>query len=238
MKKGIITAAVLAFGLSAFAQNLHFNIHKTKAHSIKKETVNNATKMSDLIPHYPSDWVSDYVSVELVYIKDGASSTFSGKNETLTAEQKNILKSAVIGDDIAINIKYKTKNAVNGKEEVSTMHYETAITPDIEAQFETKTNAKHDESDGRTAQYVKENIVNKIPEASKKEIKETLIRFTINEEGLVTSPKVYRSCGNKNIDALVLDAISKMPKWQPAKDANGKHVKQNFEFAFGQPQGC
>lgn len=238
MKKGIITAAVLAFTLNAFSQNLHFNIHKTKAHTIKKETVNTANSMGDIIPFYPSNWVSDYVSVELVYIKDGVSKTFTGKNETLTPEQKSVLKTAAIGDDIAINIKYKTKNAVNGKNELSTMHYETQITPDVEAQFETKTNAKHDESDGRTAQYVKENIINKIPEAAKKEIKETLIRFTVNEEGVVTSTKVYRSCGNKSIDDLVLNAISKMPKWIPAKDANGNHVKQNFEFTFGVPQGC
>lgn len=240
MKKGIITAALFAFGLNAFSQNLQYNFHKTKAHSIKQETVNTANKMSDLIPFYPSDWVSDYISVELVYINNGVSKTFIGKNETLTSEQKNILKAAMIGDDITINIKYKTKNAVNGKNEVSSMHYETSITPDIEAQFETNTkaNAKHDESDGRTAQYLKENIINKIPESAKKAIQETSIRFTVNEEGLVVAPKVYKSCGDKNIDTLVLEAISKMPKWKPAKDARGNHVKQSFEFTFGVPQGC
>lgn len=240
MKRGLLTAAILAFGINAFSQNLFFNFHKTKAHSIKQETVMTANKMSDLIPFYPSDWVSDYVSVELIYIKDGVSKTFVGKDELITPEQKSIVKTAMIGDDITINIKYKTKNAVNGKNEVSTMHYETSVTPEIEAQFETntKTNAKHDESDGRTAQYVKENIINKIPEATKKEIKETSIRFTVNEEGAVIVPKVYKSCGDKKIDALVLDAISKMPKWMPAKDAKGNHVKQNFEFTFGVPQGC
>ena len=211
MKKGIITAAILAFGLNGAAQNLLFNFHKSKAHSIKKETVNTANKMSDIIPFYPSDWISDYVSVELVYIKDGVSKIFIGKNEVLTQEQKNVLKTAAIGEDIAINIKYRSKNAVNGKDEISSMHYETEITPNLDAQFEPKNteNAKHDGSDGRTALYVKENITNKIPDAVKKEIKETSIRFTVNEEGNVIVPKVYKSCGNKSIDDLVLNAISR-----------------------------
>ena len=60
----------------------------------------------------------------------------------------------------------------------------------------------------------------------------------MSENGQVTSPKVYRSSGDKNIDNLMLEAIRKMPEWKPAQTADGTKVKQQFEFSIGTEGGC
>jgi len=240
MKKSAIISFLVLFGMSLYSQNLFYTIRSNKSHSIKKETVVAAQKMGDIIPYYPADWILKYLSVELIYGKEGKIITLKSKNEELSAEQKNVLKNAEIGDDITINIQYLSKNAINDKEEVSKMHYETLIVPEVEAEFETvgKENAQHDKKDGRTSEYIKNNIVSKIPDATQKQLKQTLIRFTVSENGQVTSPKVYRSSGDKNIDNLMLEAIRKMPEWKPAQTADGTKVKQQFEFSIGTEGGC
>jgi TonB family protein len=46
------------------------------------------------------------------------------------------------------------------------------------------------------------------------------IEFTIDEDGQVTSPKITRSSGHKNVDKDALRVISDSPKWSPAISYN------------------
>jgi TonB family protein len=85
--------------------------------------------------------------------------------------------------------------------------------------------------------YLKENAINKISETTSKELKQGIVRFTVNEEGTITDAKIFKTSGDLNTDKLLLEVINKMPKWRAAEDSNGIKVKQEFEFSVGNV-GC
>jgi TonB family protein len=62
------------------------------------------------------------------------------------------------------------------------------------------------------------------------------VKFTVNEEGGIMNPKMLRTSRDSKADKLVLEAISKMPKWKPAQNSKGVKVKQEFTVPFG--GGC
>ena len=61
--------------------------------------------------------------------------------------------------------------------------------------------------------------------------------FTVNEEGDVVDAKISKTSGDLLTDKLIVEGISKMPKWKPAKNSKGEKVKQDFIFNVGNG-GC
>src|SRR6186997_3409548 len=112
MKKLILTSAtVLLIGLTAFAQNgfltgfnagptpgsskdLSFWVHGKYDRPVYKEAMNKAKLVSDFVDGYPTNWIDEYVSVEIVATNNGKQMSAVSPNDNLTEEQKNILKSA------------------------------------------------------------------------------------------------------------------------------------------------
>ena len=73
--------------------------------------------------------------------------------------------------------------------------------------------------------------MNKISETyPSKQIPWAMAKFTVNEEGEIVDAKISTPSKDPKIDQLLLDALSKMPKWIPAEDSKGLKVKQEFTF--------
>ena len=66
---------------------------------------------------------------------------------------------------------------------------------------------------------------------------QSTIYFVINEAGKVENTLLTQSSGDTEIDEILLQLLSKMPKWTPAKNAEGKTVKQKFALKIGM-YGC
>jgi TonB family protein len=229
MKKILIALLLLLFFITGFSQNLNYEVHGNYIHSVKKEILNKSNSIGDIIPYYPTGWIGGYISVEISATSDGKTVMAEGANDTLNDQQKDILTTAVLGTDIVINIKYKQKNWVNDKVQVNIINYTVTIVPDIEAEFPGGNELM--------TKYLKENAINKISETTSKELKQGIVRFTVNEEGTITDAKIFKTSGDLNTDKLLLEVINKMPKWRAAEDSNGIKVKQEFEFSVGNV-GC
>jgi TonB family protein len=225
MKKILLTSLVLLFFATTFAQDLKYELNVKKSNPIKKEQLVSAKVMSDIIYGYPTNWILGYVSVNVSGICNGKSVSAKGTNEKLNKEQRAILNTADISTNIDINIEYKCKNPVTGIIELSTMHYKTTHSPDMEAEFANGPKSMLD--------YLNDQIIAKIPEELAKQLKSAVVNFTINEEGKIDNAKIARTSGDLNTDNLLLEAINKMPNWKPAQNLNGVKVKQNFEFILG-----
>lgn len=61
-------------------------------------------------------------------------------------------------------------------------------------------------------------------------LKPPVVRFMVDEQGAATQVELVATSGNEALDAQLLRAVSGMPRWNPAKDADGTAVAQAFEF--------
>jgi TonB family protein len=219
---------------TGFSQNLRFEVHGRYSRPVKKENLNEAKLISDVIPGYPTSWITDYVSVEILATCDGKSMKALSPNEALTVEQKAILKKVDLGSDIFINVKYRSKNAVTDSIENNEIGLDlfqggvyVKITvvqeiPEIEAEYA----GGHQQM----TNYLKENAINKISQTTPKHFQQGVVLFTVNEEGEIVNAKISKTSGDSKTDKLLVEAINKMPKWKPAENSKGIKVKQEFEF--------
>lgn len=236
MRKYIATATlVLSIGLGALAQgvsvNFGYGLRPTYKRPIQKEVLEKARSLMDIIPDYPIHWIADYVSVEVLATGHGKNRKALGTNVVLNAEQKNILSTANLDDDVEINVNYRTHNVVTGAPTNSGMHVVFRIVPETEAEFVG--------GDAALKEYMREKGIDKISEKIPAGFKQVLVRFTVNEQGKTADAYISVSSGSDKIDQLILDSIKNMPKWKPAENAKGEKVKQEFEFIAGQTMdGC
>ncbi len=229
MKRRIITPLLFLLFINGFSQDLNYEVHGKYIHPVKQEILNKAEIMGDIIPYYPAQWIMGYVSVDITAISDGKEMMASGTSDTLSKEQKNILDTVDLGSEILINIRYRYKNSVTGNIDIGRSNYSATLIPETEAEYPG--------GNATMTQYLKENAINKIPEASVKEFQPASVRFTVNEEGEIAKAQIFKTSGDPKIDKLLLKAINKMPRWKPAEDSKGMKVKQEFEFSVGNV-GC
>jgi TonB family protein len=214
---------------SDFSKDLMFDIRGAYKRPVIKEILNDARKIGDISPGFPTNWLNKYVSAEIQAVCNGKSKKAMSTNEILSAEQKDILKTADLGTDVIVNIRYKSQNSATEKEEVRTINYSVTIIPEVEA--------KYSGGQQQLLKYFRENAISKITEIASKELQYGLIKFTINEQGEIIHTKISKSTGDSKVDKLLVDAIKNMPKWNPAENSMGIKVKQEFVFSVGN-SGC
>ncbi|MCE3227535.1 MAG: hypothetical protein K0S32_2086 [Bacteroidetes bacterium] len=237
--KQTFTIIILLAAFSALAQNgfkinepsrLNYDINGMYRRPVKQQALQNVKSLSDAIEGYPVNWVTTYLMVDVSAVCNGKKMKATSIGETLTKEQREILKKADMATDVVIFVKYKYNNPGTGIVEDNKVNVMMTVVPDIEAEFAGGKQMMKN--------YLKENVISKIPDSKVKQLRPVSMRFTINEEGEITNPKLNNSCGDTETDKLILETISKMPKWKPAQMLDGKKVKQEFKFSMGNNVGC
>lgn len=210
-----------------FAQDVNFEIKNTFSRKINQEILNEAKSLIDINPDYPSTWISDYISSDVVVTSKGKTIKATGNNDILTADQKEILKSADPGSDVHVEVKYSSLNFINKKVEINEMKFAVSLVPQYEAEFPGGSN--------QLKAYLKEKAI--LPMQGINVGQQAIFKFIINEHGEINQVKIIQSSNDKKLDQLLQIAISNMPRWKPAIDKNGVKVQQEFVFTVGNP-GC
>lgn len=193
------------------------------------ENLKKANSISEIIPYFPSNWITNYVSVDISTVNNEQEITAVSHSNLLSEEQKSILDAAEISSVIHINVKYKSENAATGIIEIREMNVSLTVIPDKEAEYI----GGYDQM----IEYLKDNSIDEL-EASKVDLFQRLsIIFTVNEKGQTENIKLNNTSGDKEVDGLLMELIDKMPKWEPAQNADGQTVKQEFEFVFSLGSG-
>lgn len=229
MKNIIIALLLPLLFVPCFSQDIRYEVHGSYSRSITKEKLHQATSMSDVIQEYPAEWITNYVSVEILAICNGKAVKANSANDILTAEQQNILRTADMGTDVVINVNYKTKNSVTDNLENSKMHCALTVVPEVKAEYLGGYQ--------QLTHFLQENGISKISETDSKDIQPAVVKFTVDEQGEIANAQISKTSGNKNIDNVLLKAVNSMPKWKPAQNAKGVKVKQDFVFSVGN-SGC
>lgn len=206
-------------------KELAFDVHRTYDRPVKMEKLQTAHTISDFWEGFPKAWIIDCISSEISATCNGRILKAKGLNDTLNAEQQRILQTADMGSAIDIKIDYRYPNPVTNGIHVHQMNLSVAVVPDMEATYP--------EGHEKLKSYLAENGISKLQLKDVALFKGTTVRFTINEEGAVTNDYVFESSGDAATDKILLDAVHKMPRWNPAKMNTGSKVKQEFVFAVG-----
>lgn len=231
MKKSLLSFGFLLLLISGYAQDLKFNVHGKYTRPVHKQTLSSAKTLVDLVSGYPSSWIDEYTSVEITGTCGGKTIKAVGKNETLNAEQQQVLNTLDLCSDVVIHVKYRSKSS-SGLMEDKKINVRLTLIPDVEAEYLGGTEELN--------KFIKENAINKIPEATSKKITGAIVKFTVNENGQVGDLQMTRTTGDTSIDQLLMQTLSNMPNWKPAQNADGTRVKQDFEFSLNDAKsgGC
>ncbi|MBL7900430.1 MAG: energy transducer TonB [Bacteroidia bacterium] len=231
MKKSLLSFGFLLLLISGYAQELKFNVHGKYTRPVHKQTLSSAKTLVDLVSGYPSSWIDEYTSVEITGTCGGKTIKAGGKNETLNAEQQKVLNTLDLCSDVVIHVKYRSKSS-SGLMEDKKINVRLTLIPDVEAEYLGGTEELN--------KFIKENAINKIPEATSKKITGAIVKFTVNENGQVGDLQMTRTTGDTSIDQLLMQTLSNMPNWKPAQNADGTKVKQDFEFSLNDAKsgGC
>jgi len=207
-------------------QQLFFNIRGRFNKSLTISQLFNSKLIKDFVSYYPSEWISEYVSVEMNFHVDGKEIVTQSKNDTLTKEQIEIINSLEINDDISIKVKYKSENAVSHEVEIREMEeLSFMIVPEHQAMYVFGYDL--------LIQYLEENSLDKIPVSIQNNLDQLSIYFGINELGEIQNVRLEESSGNKEVDHLIIDLIQNMPAWDPAVNGDSIAVSQRFELTLG-----
>jgi TonB family protein len=225
MKSILVSLIMVLAYFTGISQELNFDVRGTYARPVKAEKLQHIETLSDLIRGYGSSWISEYMAVEVAATNNGTVIKALSPDDTLSPDQKNLLKAADLGTEIVVEVTYKYANPVTHHLDLRQMYYAATVVPETEAEYLGGYERMKD--------YLRETAINKINEEDTKELKQALLNFTINEEGEVADARITMSSGDQKIDRLLLKAINKMPKWRPAALANGTKVSQTFQFSVG-----
>ncbi|MCW3085842.1 MAG: hypothetical protein JWP12_3208 [Bacteroidetes bacterium] len=267
MKTNILILLLLLLSGTGFSQKAMYEYTGRNTPFVKKEKLKEARTISDLTPElwqkiaipykereelerrrkteyslgyllYPQggyNAVVEYVSIEISAFSKGKLVSAQSKDEQLTEAQKNMLSSLESDADINIKIKFKYKNYVDENRDVDLAIKEgnltVAVIPETEAQYPGGFK--------QLTTYLTEAVFKKLTEQSAAHnIAYATVKFTVNEQGHVANAYLLQTSGDYATDKLILDAITKMPAWKPAKNAKGVSVKQEFSIPFGEGGGC
>jgi hypothetical protein len=183
--------------------------------------------------YFRPSWIRSYVSVELVATQHGKKRSAVGKNDILTPEQLDILRNADPGTPVAVHIQYMPENTLSHND-VQTIDFECNVMPLRDARF-TGGQPKLED-------YLTTHAIQKIPADSFQPTDFAAVLFTISESGKVIDAHVfdagYQPDPHDKVNAILLDAVRKMPSWEPAEFCKGTSIRQNFVLVVGNLESC
>ncbi len=213
----------------SFSQELDYRVQGNYDKSVKLKQALSARTISDLCPGYPAKWVTHYASTNISIKSEGKTIQVSGRNDTLNAEQIRIINQTGLGSEIGIEVKFMSENPVTHVISVKPININLTVIPETEAEFA--------EGYLKMSSYLFEKAIKKITPDDPKTFQRSKLIFTVNEDGSISDVKIRVTSGIPETDRLMMDAIREMPKWKPAVDLKGNHVKQEFLLLVGNG-GC
>ena len=102
-------------------KNDFFNIRGRYNGTTTKSRLSESKLIQDFVPGCPADWLSDYVSIEMIFNKNDNEYILNSINDTLTPKQRKLINSLDINDNVSIRVAYKCKNAATNETEFRNM---------------------------------------------------------------------------------------------------------------------
>ena len=208
---------------------LNYLVRGANNRTITKSKINKVKTLEDIIEHFPSNWISEYISVEIERATQNIKLKEIGKNIKLTPKQQELFNNTKIGDDLIIKVLYKSNGSLEKEAQVKEINVTMTVVPEVEAKFKA--------GNEKLTQYFEENSKSEILNWKFSPMQNAAASFIINEKGEAENVKITKTTGIITVDRAIIELLYKMPKWNPAKNNKGELVQQEFEFSIGEV-GC
>lgn len=211
-------------------QTLPFEVRKIDPYiNLDYEQLQTAETLMDINPHFPTEWIKEYIQVEVSTEEAGLSRRTRGLNANLSPQQKEQLLSADENTRITIDVQYYPNNNLK-QVEVREFNFSFIVQPSQDARFPGGLEALQD--------YFQNKAIKTIPDSTFTGYDLAVITFTIDESGAVQDVQLFESSKNKATDQLLIETVSGMPCWQPASFYGGQPAVQKFAFTVGNHDNC
>lgn len=218
----------VAQGSSSY--EMDFQIEKIYPYlSIAEDKLTDVQTLKDLDKRFKPAWVKEFISVNLSLHTNGKIRTAINHSDTLSIEQKDLLKDAASNSIINVCIKYLPDNTLIHND-IKEHKFTLPIEPINLAQFQGGNQALKN--------YIQENAINKISKESIREYGIAAINFIIDERGQVIDAHISQASESTQTDSTLLKVICDMPAWKPAEYANGRKIKQELALSVGDLRSC
>ena len=128
-----ITIALTVITLSAQQLRPMVTVNRAFGKAMSYQKLVNPKKFEDLISYYPGSWIEGYSGTTVTILSGGKSKSVAGNDNNLIAGQIDLLKSAAVGDQLILQIKYYSLNSVTNKKQNEELNLKYTIVADQEA---------------------------------------------------------------------------------------------------------
>ena len=206
---------------------LFHNVYPTaKGFTLSLSALDTCETLKDLNRYFEEDWAESYGEVVITTIKDGKASQYYGTDDQLTPDQITAIKHADNGSTIAVNLTYLPVGETDQK--LRNNNFTFRIDP-TDAQYVGGEDARN--------AYLRKAI-SKIPEEVFEIYQVTAINFSIDTSGAVVQAYINDTSLSEAADNILLQAVCDMPRWKPARYADGEGTQQDFVFVVGDKTSC
>jgi hypothetical protein len=245
--KTIINVLIFISGLliltiqSGMAQAPPFEVSRIHPYiSVSKDQLAQASSLSDLKNEenhlnleYQSDWVNEYILVEIQVCQKGEIKTAIGKSDIITLEQKKLLLNADTGREIKVFVNYIPKNNLK-QNDPKALNFSFTVNPENAASFHGGEDALN--------KYFKTSAIDEISADQFEEYDVAAIKFVVNSTGEIHQTEIFGEEYQKgkfdSINQLLLKTIREMPSWNPASYDDGTKTDQTFVLTVGSKESC
>jgi len=182
---------------------------------------------------YNLDWIREFVSTDVIVVKDGRKISSLGQSDQLTTEQKALIKKSDANSSIQFVVKYIPQNNLKSNV-VRELDFSVIIDPVQDASFPGGQSSLDDYLDKRILKVISKDLYQGYDVSA--------VQFTVSAEGEISDvhhvQKIYQKVKNTERDNQLLNAIQNMPCWVPAQFSDGTKVSQKFVLTVGNLENC
>ena len=200
--------------------------------TVTKSQVANANSILDFLPYDAPDVerLSNFAFNKLDTLPNQEGTYIFNDSEKLNARQKAVLNNMTVSSNFMFEANCKFANSESGLLEDYLLVYYITVVPEQPAEYSLGLDSLYSLMKSANNKYMSRIDWERLWPGR--------VAFCINKKGEVTRVVTEMASGQKDIDANMVELIKNMPgTWTPAKDANGKPVKQEFNLFYGM-EGC
>jgi hypothetical protein len=201
--------------------------------AISKTDLRNATTIFPFNSDLENEGIEAVNSTEIIIIENDKQTDRReyGDSENLSDAQKALFKSLDYSSNFSMrtNFTEKATTELGLEDKKYNPHY--TVVPETQAYY----------LQGETAilSYLIENSKAETTNLDNKKVRPAKVYYTITKAGILTNVRMDRTTGYPVLDKKLTKLISEIPgQWEPAKNAKGETVAQEFAFTFGPKGGC
>ena len=224
----IMSACAYSQGQTDYGLTVEMN---TSVSSITVDALefDNIKTFTEIDRHFKSEWVHEFLSVEVLIIKSGNPHILKAKDDNITDDLRQAIVNADSGSAIKVSYEYISENTIDNNN-VHRDGFSFTMLPDNDASFPggvLNMNEYLDEAGVNTIQKKDIDIYNL-----------AAVKFTVTESGHIENAHIANKSNNKEVDKLLLNAICNMPSWTPASYNDGVTVAQEYVLSAGDHSSC